>query len=177
MSPIDVDEAILSETEAGQTNSENDNLKLVPISESIRYRKRAQSAEKKVEALAQKLAEAKTETTKMAEQLNNMQIEQKLTRRLVAAGAVDLETAVLIAKARIEGETQADVDGVIEQLKKEKQYLFAGVSGTSTSKKTAGAKDRMQNSQTILERAAKKAATTGNRTDLQEYLKLRRNFV
>lgn len=28
--------------------------------------------------------------------------------------------------------------------------------------------------QTTLEKAAKKAATTGNRTDLQEYLKLRR---
>ena len=70
------------------------------------------------------------------------------------------------------------MDGVIEQLKKEKQYLFAGNnSSTATAKKTAGAKDRIENSQTILERAAKKAATTGNRIDLQEYLRLRRNFV
>jgi len=177
MSPIDTDEAILSETEAGQTNSEGDNLRLVPVSESIRYRKRAQSAEKKVEALAQQLAEARTETAKMTEQLNNMQIEQKLTQKLAAAGAVDLETALLIAKARVGSDTQADADGVIEQLKREKQYLFAGASGASTSKKTAGAKDRVQNSQAILERAAKRAATTGNRTDLQEYLKLRRNFL
>jgi hypothetical protein len=77
----------------------------------------------------------------------------------------------------MEGQTEADLDGVIEQLKKEKQYLFAGVSGTVTAKKTAGAKERMTNNQTVLERAAKKAATTGNRTDLQEYLKLRRNFI
>jgi hypothetical protein len=104
-------------------------------------------------------------------------VEQKLTHKLAAAGAVDLETAVLIAKAKIETEMEADLDGVIEQLKKEKQYLFAGTGAAATAKKTAGAKDRMQNSQTILERAAKKAATTGNRTDLQEYLKLRRNFV
>jgi hypothetical protein len=87
---------------------------------------------------------------------------------------------VLLAKARMEGKTQADLDGVIEQLKKEKQYLFGGVGGTVTAKKTAGAKESAYggtNNQTVLEKAAKKAATTGNRTDLQEYLKLRRNFL
>jgi hypothetical protein len=152
-------------------------MKLVPVTESIRYRKRAQSAEKKVEALMEQVAEAKSQVTTMSEQLSNIQAEQKLTRKLAVAGTVDLETAVLLAKAKMEGQTEADLDGVIEQLKKEKQYLFAGVSGTVTAKKTAGAKERMTNNQTVLERAAKKAATTGNRTDLQEYLKLRRNFI
>ena len=174
MSQID-EEKILSETEAG--HSDSDSLKLVPVAESIRYRKRAQSAEKKIETLAEQLAKAKSQASEMAKELSSIQVEQKLTHKLAAAGAIDLETAVLIAKAKIEAETEADLDGVIEQLKKEKQYLFAGTSAAATAKKTAGAKDRMQNSQTILERAAKKAATTGNRTDLQEYLKLRRNFV
>jgi hypothetical protein len=109
--------------------------------------------------------------------LNSIGLEQKLTHKLAAAGAVDLEATLLIAKARIEGRDEADLDGVIEQLKKEKQYLFGGTGAAATAKKTAGAKDRMQNSQTILERAAKKAATTGSRTDLQEYLKLRRSFI
>ncbi|MBA7692945.1 hypothetical protein ES703_101519 [subsurface metagenome] len=152
-------------------------MKLVPVTESIRYRKRAQSAEKKVEALMEQLGEAKSQVTTMSEQLSNIQAEQKLTRKLAAAGTVDLETAVLLAKAKMEGQTEADLDSVIEQLKKEKQYLFGGVSGTVRTKKTAGAKERTTNNQTILERAAKKAATTGNRTDLQEYLKLRRNFI
>ncbi|MBA7707631.1 hypothetical protein ES703_116507 [subsurface metagenome] len=178
MSPIDTDEGILSEDTAGHTNSDVDNLKLVPVAESIRYRKRAQSAEKKIEALAEQLREAKSEAKKMAEQLSSIEVEQKLTRKLAAAGTVDVETAVLIAKARIEGQDDADLDGVVKQLKREKQHLFAGNSdGAVTAKKTAGVKDRMQNSQTILERAARKAATTGNRTDLQEYLKLRRNFI
>ena len=175
MSPIDIEETILSEDVAG--HGDGDSLKLVPVAESIRYRKRAQSAEKKVETLAQALAQAKSQATEMTEQLRSIQVEQKLTRKLAAAGTVDLETAVLIAKTKMEGQTQADLDGVIEQLKKEKQYLFTGSSGAVTAKKTAGAKDRIQDSQTILERAAKKAATTGNRTDLQEYLKLRRNFI
>lgn len=155
----------------------SDNLKLVPVAESIRYRKRAQSAEKKVEVLAEQLAEAKAQAKAVSEQLDDVRLQQKLMRKLAAAGTVDLETAVLIAKAKMAGDKDADLDGVIEQLKKQKQYLFAGSSPTVTTKKTAAAKDRLQNSQTILERAAKKAATTGNRTDLQQYLKLRRNFL
>ncbi|MFB0524307.1 MAG: hypothetical protein ACETVZ_02120 [Phycisphaerae bacterium] len=174
MSPIETQD-ILSEDIMGA--SDNENTKLVPVAESIRYRKRAQSAEKKLEALTEQLAEAKEQTAKMSEQLSNIQTEQKLMRKLAAAGAVDLETTVLIAKARMQDQVQADLDGVIEQLKKEKQYLFGGASGAATARKTAGAKERMTNNQTSLERAAKKAATTGNRADLQEYLKLRRNFV
>lgn len=169
---------VLSEdiTDTGET----DNMKLVPVAESIRYRKRAQSAEKKVEDLMEQLSEAKSQATKISERLSDIEIEQKLTSKLAAAGSVDLETAVLLAKARMEGQKDADLDGVIEQLKKEKQYLFGGVGGTVTAKKTAGAKESTYggtNNQTALERAAKKAATTGNRTDLQEYLKLRRNFL
>ena len=122
---------VLSEdiTEAG----DNDNMKLVPVAESIRYRKRAQSAERKVEDLTEQLAEAKSQATKIS-----------------------------------------------ERLKKEKQYLFGGVGGVVTAKKTAGAKGSAYggtNNQTVLEKAAKRAATTGNRADLQEYLKLRRNFL
>lgn len=176
MSQSDIDENILSETEAGQSDI-NNSLKLVPVAESIRYRKRAQSAEKRVETLAQELAQAKSEASQMAEQLSSIRVEQELLRKLAAVGAVDLEAAVLIAKAKIEGEAQADLNGVIEQLRKEKQYLFTSSGGVVTSKKTSPAKDRIQNSQAILEGAAKKAATTGSRTDLQEYLKLRRNFI
>jgi len=166
---------ILSADTAGP--GENDNLKLVPVSESIRYRRRAQSAEQKIEALSGQLAEAKAEAKDAAEQLSSIQAEQELIRKLAAAGTVDLETAVLIAKARIESDAEADIDSVIRQLKNEKQYLFTGTGGAVTARKTAGAKERAEGSRTVLERAAKKAATTGNRTDLQEYLKLRRNFV
>ena len=169
---------VLSEdiTEAG----DNENMKLVPVAESIRYRKRAQSAEKKVEDLTEQLAQVKSEATKVSEQLSDIEAEQKLMRKLAAAGSVDLETAVLLTRARMEGQTEADLDGVIEQLKKEKQYLFGGGGGIVTAKKTAGAKGSAYggtNNQTVLEKAAKRAAATGSRTDLQEYLKLRRNFL
>ena len=175
MSPIDADESILSEDSVEQ----DENLKLVPVAESIRYRKRAQGAEKKNEALAQELAQAQVKVEELTEQLGNIGVEQRLMRKLTAAGVVDVEAAVLIAKSRVEGSSDTDLDGVVEQLKKEKQYLFAGNgSGQgAAAQRTAGVKDRMQNGQTVLDRAANKAAQTGNRADLQEYLKLRRNFV
>jgi len=174
MSPIETQD-ILSEDITGA--GDNDNMKLVPVTESIRYRKRAQSAEKKLEALTEQLTEAKAQTAKLSEQLSSIQTEQKLMSKLAAEGTVDMETAVLIAKTRMRDQGQADLDSVIDQLKKEKQYLFGDTIVAVTAKKTAGARERTTNNQTILERAAKKAATTGNRADLQEYLKLRRNFI
>jgi hypothetical protein len=168
------DETILSEDNAEQVSDEN--LKLVPVGESIRYRKRAQSAEKKAETLAEELAQAKTQISEMNEQLSNIQLEQKLVKKLSAAGVVDLETAVLVAKTRLTKGDEADLDGCVEQLKKEKQHLF-GSGNAATSKKTSGVRDRQVNAQSGLERAAKRAAKSGSRTDLQEYLKLRRNLL
>jgi hypothetical protein len=69
------------------------------------------------------------------------------------------------------------VDACLEQLRREKGYLFGGPTAVATSRKTAGAKDHTAHSRTTLERAAEKAARTRNRGDLQEYLKLRRNLL
>jgi len=123
------------------------------------------------------LAEANQKIARMSRDLDELQVQQKLTHKLAAAGAVDLETAVLVAKARMEGKAQADIDGCVAQLRKEKAYLFGGPAEVSTPRKTAPAKDRATTSQTALEQAAKKAAKTGSRTDLQHYLKLRKNLL
>ncbi len=174
MSPIETQDVLSEDIEGA---GDNDSSRLVPVAESIRYRKRAQSAEKKLEVLTEQLAQAQAQTAKLSEQLSNVQREQKLMRQLAAAGAVDLETAVLIAQARMQGQADADITGVIELLKKEKQYLFGGATSTTVPAKTAGARERLTSNEAILERAAKKAATTGSRADLHEYLRLRRNFL
>lgn len=175
MSQTDEKETILSETT--EVPSDSDNLKFVPVSESIRYRKRAQSAERKAESLAEELAEVKSRSSEIANELEKLQVEQQLIRKLAAAGAIDLEAAVLICKSKLEADTGADLESVVERVKKEKRYLFAESGAAEAAKKTSGAKDRMQNSTTAIERAAKKAAKTGSRIDLQEYLKVRRNCI
>jgi len=174
MSQID-QEKILSEAE----QDDGEGLKLVPVGESIRYRKRAQSAERKVEVLAEQLSQLKSQTAQMAEQLGDIQLERELMRKLAAAGAVDLEAAVLIAKTRLAGQEKADLNGCVERLRNEKRYLFGEKlhKSSAATQKTAGVKDKEMTAQTVLDKAAQRAATTGSRTDLQDYLKLRRNFL
>ena len=123
------------------------------------------------------LAEANRKIAQMSRDLDELQIEQKLTHKLAAAGAVDLETAVLVAKARMGGKPPAEMDGCVAQLRKEKAYLFGGPAETAAPRRTAPAKDRAAASPTTLEQAAQKAAQTGSRADLQHYLKLRRNLL
>jgi len=126
---------------------------------------------------AAQLAEANEKIARMARDLDELQRGQKLTHKLAAAGAIDLETAVLVAKARLEGQTGADLDGCVAQLRKEKAYLFGGPTEATAPRRTAPVKDRMPASPTALEQAAQKAAQTGSRADLHHYLKLRKNLL
>ena len=188
--------------------------KFVSVQEAIKYRKRAQGAERRSEELAAELAEARGQVDKLCGELGAIKVEQKLLRKLTEAGAVDLEAGVLLAKGRVEGDgfptgsglsTSSDehIDRAIEQLKKDKPYLFgssglghplrekasgsgnkagfgtAAVRGTAVGLATpyGGAKERGAGSGVVLERAAKRAAQTGDRKDLQEYLRVRRNFL
>ena len=171
MAEIDLDNQVTSEDE--DLGSE----KLVPVSEAIRYRRRAQSAEKRMSGLEQQLHETMERNKQLTEQLSGKELQQELIRKLMHAGVNDLETAVLVTKSRIEESEDAQVDSVIEQLRKEKSYLFSGVSSGTAASKTAGVKAVSPSGRSGLERAAKKAAESGNRIDLQEYLKIRRQFV
>jgi hypothetical protein len=185
-----IDEGVLPGAEEGQ--GEVDDVKLVPVGESIRYRRRAQGAEKRVEELAEELAEVRAEATRLADELKATHREQELMRRLASEGTRDLEAAILIAKARLAGKDQAgstgspqaDLGGVIEQLKKEKGYLFPRPDPGQVGEKTSGsatartspAKEQRSGAG-VLERAAKRAAGTGSRSDLQEYMRKRRSIV
>jgi site-specific recombinase len=152
--------------------------KLVDVSEAIRYRKRAQSAEQRQTILQQELAENKAEVERLSSSLSQMTIERQLIDKLVSAGVRDMEAAVIIGKARLDSDKKAAPADVVEQLKKEKSYLFSeNNSSAVVSSKTSGVKDRLSGTTGVLERTAKKAAKSGSRTDLQEYLRARRNFV
>ena len=128
--------------------------------------------------LEQELAESRNEVERLNKNLSQMTIERQLIEKLVSAGVRDLEAAVIIGRARLEENKKATATDVVEQLRKEKSYLFNDVSTTAAvGTKTSGVKDRLSGATGTLERAAKKAANTGSRADLQEYLRARRNFV
>jgi len=169
----------MSQTVAEQPLQDNDSESTdrTLVAESIRYRKRAQNAEHKVEDLSGQLNEAHQRIAQLSEDVEGLTLDRKLASKLTAAGATDLEAATLIARARMAGHAESDIDACVKQLQVDKEYLFAGVKPVVTSRPTAGVKDRIAPGKTMLERAATKAAKSGTRTDLQEYLKLRRGLV
>lgn len=73
--------------------------KTVPVSEAIRYRKRAQQAEKQLAELAESLSQARQHAAELDAQLAAQQRQQTLLETLTAAGATDLETTLLLALA------------------------------------------------------------------------------
>ncbi len=151
--------------------------KLVPISESIRYRRRAQSAERKAAMLKEEVAKAKSQNEKLCEKVGRIELENELVTKLISAGVSDLEAAVSVAKSRIEERGDSDMDEVVEQLRREKQYLFSDAGLHLSPSKTSGVKQKNTSGQSIVERAAQRAARSGHRGDLLEYLKLRRSVV
>lgn len=171
MNQIENENFSSSEEEAAQEQ------KLVPITESIRYRKRAQSAEKKMALLETELAENRGMLEQLNKKLDNAQIEQQLLTELSSAGATDLETTALLAKTRLAKEPDANFRDIVAELKKQKGYLFYENHVPTAASKTSGVKEKMLSGVSTLEKAARRASQSGSRTDLQEYLTLRRNFV
>jgi uncharacterized membrane protein YkoI len=133
--------------------------------------------EKNTEDLAEQLAQANERIAEMSQEATDLKIDRQLMQKLAASGAVDLEAALLMARARMN--EADDIDQAIAQLKTEKRYLFASGSGGEkiAPRKTAGSKDRGGSRSALLEQAAQKAARTGSRADLQEYLRLRRSTL
>ncbi|MBN1796726.1 MAG: hypothetical protein JW804_08635 [Sedimentisphaerales bacterium] len=179
MNQVDADAQVMSE-DKDDGEETVDNLRLVPVAESIRYRKRAQQSERKVEELTEQLKETKRKAEELSGYAKQLEGEQRLTRKLVDAGASDLEAALLMAKKRSAEKKDADLDEIVEQLKAEKTYLFGLAEAGHSSERvtrTTPAKDRLDTGRSSLEKAAKRAAMSGSSRDLQEYLKLRRNFL
>ncbi len=150
--------------------------KLVPVSEAIRYRKRAQGAEQEIGELSRRLTAAEESNLHLKEELESVRTDQLLVTRLTGEGAVDVEAAILLAKERLGRQGEDDIDGVIEQLKSEKGYLFEA-SEEGVFSKTSGVKEKKPNGRRSLESTAKRAAASGSRADVQDYLRARRQFV
>ena len=71
---------------------------LVPVSESIRYRKRAQAAEQKLAELDGQLRESNERSKGLSEELEDLRQDRKLSESLISVGVSDIETALLVAK-------------------------------------------------------------------------------
>ncbi len=136
MSEVDLDSRVLSE------DTDSGDEKLVPVGEAIRYRKRAQGAEKEASDLAEEAKQLRELNEELTGELEAMRADHELVRALSSAGAVDLEAAVLIAKSRLADGEAKEIAPVVELLRQEKSYLFGGQPRREVASKTAGVKER-----------------------------------
>jgi len=144
--------------------------KRVPVTEAIRYRKRAQSAEQQLQDAQQQLQDFQSQLEASQQTITALERRQKIDATLSESDAIDLEAARLLTEIAIESMDDPDVKMAVDDLRRHKPYLFRHRATASTM--PAHLPDDADH---LADRAAVKASTTGNRRDLLDYLRLRRH--
>jgi hypothetical protein len=176
---------------------ENDGAgKLVPVGESIKYRRRAQQAEARLteldrtvkdlqsqlEGRGEELAAAEAQRDEARSGLVEAQNRSSAERMLMQSGVVDLETATMLLSKRVDLASDIEPQALtarIEQLLLDKPFLLGvgvgeGGGQRSLPPKTASGRQGRQGIPARLAQAAQQAVATGNRRDIAQYLRLRR---
>lgn len=153
---------------AGGSNSA-DADKLVPVSEAIRYRKRAQTAEQQLGELRDRFTQLQTQLDDSQQTISSLERRQKIDALLTESDAIDLDAARLLTEISVSHMDEPDVASAVEELRRQKPYLFRKRTGTIDSVMSAHVESASPE-----QVAAERAASTGDRRDLLDYLRLRR---
>ncbi|MEM6457911.1 MAG: hypothetical protein AAF710_00805 [Planctomycetota bacterium] len=143
--------------------------RLVPVGESIRYRKRAQAAEQRLTELTDQLAGLKDDLEASRQTITSLERRQKIDALLAGSDAVDLEAARLLTEVAVGQMDKPDVEEAVRELRRQKPYLFRR-PGRSVPTAMSLNVDEPHDASA----AAERAAATGDRRDLLDYLRLRR---
>lgn len=163
--------------------------KLVPVTEAIKYRRRAQQAESRLqqseqqlkdlqaqlEGRIEQLATAEAQRDELQHQLDTSRVRRDAERTLYAAGVGDIETAMALLERRggLSDETEPkQLKQAVAQLVQDKPFLAA--SRQALPDKTASHRVQNASASARLAQRAAQAAHSGSRRDVAEYLRLRR---
>jgi len=155
-------------------------VKLVPVVEAIRYRKRAQAAEKRVDELQVKLSEVESHLHETKRQIDDARRDREVRHALIDAGALDVETARLLVENVLGEGTDEDVERgigeVVRMVRERKPFLFRSEQALSSEGAVMGGHLRPQQIRraTPIHHAASEARQSGRRQDLLRYMRLRR---
>lgn len=157
-------------TEEKNEGDEEANEQLVPVSESIKYRKRAQAAESTVREYETRMGELSDQVEVLKSEVGQYERRERIHQLLLEAEVIDLEAGRLLAEMSISQMEEEDVGLAVEELRRTKPYLFRRSErvGRMPGKFEDRGVDR------ILDAAAS-AAASGDRRDLLRYLRLRRD--
>ncbi|MFO8014801.1 MAG: hypothetical protein R6X20_16015 [Phycisphaerae bacterium] len=173
------------------------------IQESIKYRRRAQDAERRLETLEAELAElrdgrdqhaaalqaqldqARADAETLRGRLGELERDRDLERTLAQAGADDAETALALARERLAGQdTPDDLAAFAKALLEEKPHLRGAPAPAgdrrpaSLPPMTASAKPAADDApQRAARRLADRARETGRHGDVLAYMRARRGVA
>jgi hypothetical protein len=188
-------------TPAGQAPAVDRTSPQTLVQESIKYRRRAQEAERRAEALEtevqalheaqddrggaleQELAQVRGEAETLRRQMETVQRERSLERELARAGCADTETALALAHQRLaDGQPPEDLAAFARSLLEEKPHLRTAADMPARAGATRGLPPRTVAPQPpahaaprrMADRLAEQARQSGSSTDLMAYMRARR---
>ncbi len=176
-----LDLSVNNSTESQSTES----VQMVPVSEAIKYRKRAQAAEQQIESLSEQVEEHQQAHKSAQTRLAQSELENELTRQLVDAGVVDTEVALLLLHEQLHrGEDDPNINKIIQTMQQQRPYLFNRLANGSAGEMsyvppgpTAGLPAPANGAAASLAKTAQLAQRSGSRKDMQEYLRMRRSIL
>jgi len=171
-------------------DSQTGEQRLIPVVEAIKYRRRAQQAEGRLQELEQQLEALQSQVNQHSDELaraeaqrDEAQTQLIVTENRMAAerlfsdaGVLDLETASMLLSKRVDLAEQLDEDALarsVEQLLLDKPFL-RGAADAALPPKTASPRSPGAASASQLTQAAELAARSGDRRDVANYLRLKR---
>tara|TARA_R110002072_G_scaffold42064_2_gene117382 strand:- start:42129 stop:42668 length:540 start_codon:yes stop_codon:yes gene_type:complete len=165
----------------GEMNQNNESSAVggdgVELSEEVIWKARAQEAEEKLAQVEARVIELERALEESHESVRSVERRSAIDMELIAAKAIDLETARMLTEAAI-GEMDApDVGIAVRELCDRKPFLFAGrrghghgthgVSMGPGQAQGASGDDEM-------DELARHARSSGDRSELLRYLRVRR---
>lgn len=165
--------------------------KLVPVAESIKYRRRAQQAEGQLQQVQQQLSELQLQMQARQDELATAEAradelrhqvmvgENRLAaeRLLAQCGVAQTQAAVGMLGKYVNIEEEVDAQGIargVEQLLLDNPSLRPEVAAPSLPSPTAAGRTSQGSLAAQLASVAHRAATSGDRRDVIQYLRLRR---
>lgn len=149
--------------------------RLVSVSEAIRYRKRAQAAERDLAETRARLEGATCEAQAAQQRLALAERRAAIDAGLVGLGATDLEAARLLVEASL-NEGEADVAAAIESVRRRRPQMFR--TNHSAPRHTAAMGPAVRSTpqgERDIDRAAIAAKRSGHNADVMHYMNLRRS--
>jgi hypothetical protein len=147
------------------------------VAEAKRYRKRAQAAEKILEDLKKALAAREKTIAQQEQTIKSLERRQQIDELLHDAQTIDLESARLLTELSLAAMDEPDVESAVEELRRTKPHLFRSQSRRGTSGAgvmSARGESELSGHDDSVNRAAAEAFSSGKRSDLLRYLRLRR---